>query len=468
MFTRGTTNLEQLKLALVIHNHQPVDNEDEIVEDIYKNCYYPFLKVLSVHSKVKANLHYTGSLLEWLESRHPEFMRLLRTLVNRSQVEIIGGAYYEPIVSVIPDADADRQIDLLSRKIRRSFGKSPSGFWTAERAWEPQLPEVLDRSGLRYTLLDDDIFAGSGIQEPHLFEPYIVESRGSVIEVFPMVKRLRYLIPFQSVPRTISYLRKSAGRGKIAVYADDGEKFGAWPSTFERVYTRGWLESFLRALEKETGWLSTVKLSEYLAENPARNRIYLSSSSYPELMNWSLPVSGTKNAKERGFWRLFLAKYPESARMYARMLRVSRFVHRPGMRLSREIVSELWKGQCNDAYWHGVFGGLYAAPLRRITNGHLIAARALAEKAIHHEGNYLEIEQVEFDRSNDLLVNTKFLGVLATPRYGGTLIELDDKRARLDLFDTLSRRKESYHQEIRKNIRTSSTERQPPRGSGAQ
>ena len=68
---------------------------------------------------------------------------------------MIGGAYYEPIISVIPDADSIGQISELSQKISKLFGIVPNGFWMAERAWEPQMPEILERAKVRYTLLDE-------------------------------------------------------------------------------------------------------------------------------------------------------------------------------------------------------------------------------------------------------------------------------------------------------------------------
>ena len=447
--------MHNLDFALVIHNHQPVDNDDKIIEQIYRKSYKPFLKMLSAHQNVKANLHYTGSLLDWLELHHPDFIRTLKLLVDRGQVEIVGGTHYEPVIPVIPDEDAKGQIALLDKTIRRIFGRKATGFWTAERAWEPQLPEVLERCGLGYTLLDDDIFAGSGIAEKDCFRPYIVESRGSKITVFPMLKKLRYFIPFRSATRSIAYLKSMTGpASKIAVYADDGEKFGAWPTTYERVYREGWLESFFRLLEKESTWLRTVTLSDYLSENHARERTYLGSSSYPELMEWSLPPSG-KRKSSRGFWRLFLAKYQESARMYERMLRTSRAVHKLGSKASEEMLVELWKGQCNDAYWHGIFGGLYAAVLRRITQSHLIGARALVESATHGNQNFIDLERTEFNGFNEILVNTRTLGVLASPSLGGSLVELDYKPKRINFFDTLRRRREEYHEKILKNKQAS-------------
>ena len=182
------------------------------------------------------------------------------------------------------------RLDLLSEKIGALFGVNSSGFWTAERAWEPNLPEILDSVCAGHTVIDDVSFESSGLDESGCFEPYLLESRGNFVTVFPILKKLRYYIPFKPVATTIRLLREAAKQNfKIAVYGDDGEKFGAWPNTFDRVYKEGWLESFLRTVAKQD-WIETVKLSEYLKSNPATKRIYLPASTYSEMMEWSIPL----------------------------------------------------------------------------------------------------------------------------------------------------------------------------------
>ena len=74
-----------------------------------------------------------------------------------------------------------------------------------------------------------------------------------------------------------------------------------------------------------------------------------------------------------GMWRNFLSRYPESNQIQKMMFAVSLRWHdlsRAGLkheeneRLLREARTHVLASQCNDAYWHGVFGGLYAPHLR--------------------------------------------------------------------------------------------------------
>ncbi|MDA4129460.1 MAG: DUF1926 domain-containing protein [Thaumarchaeota archaeon] len=446
---------QTIPFALVIHNHQPIGNRDAIIEKIFQNSYYPFLRKLADYPSVKVNLHYTGFLLDWFEAHHPNIIEVIRKLVASGQVELLGGAYYEPVISVIPDQDTLGQTKLLSERIESLFSYTPNGFWLAERAWEPELPEVLSQSNSLYTLVDDVSFQSSGISEAGCFEPYLAESRGKFVTVFPILKRLRYYIPFKEVSSSIAYLRNAAKlKSKIAVYGDDGEKFGAWPTTFERVYSEGWLDSFFTTLSRNA-WVQTVKLSEYLKENPVSKRIYLPASAYSEMMDWSIPVFPRKEKKEkpvplRGYWRLFLSKYPESARMYAKMVRISNVLHSLFDSEPDTALKELWKGQCNDAYWHGVFGGLYAPFLRRITYEHLIKAQVENEHSTGLAQGEFALTEDRIMGQSEIVFDSKRIGGTISPGQGGSIAELDFKEKYINVLDTLARRPERYHRNIRR------------------
>jgi hypothetical protein len=53
--------------------------------------------------------------------------------------------------------------------------------------------------------------------------------------------------------------------------------------------------------------------------------------------------------------------------------------------------------QCNDAYWHGVFGGIYAPHLRTEMWRELVRAETLLDALARGRGNELRIEQTDFD-----------------------------------------------------------------------
>src|SRR5256714_602738 len=267
--------------------------------------------------------------------------------------------------------------------------------WLAERVWEPPLPRVLVDAGVEYALLDDSHFALTGLDVDTLGGYYLTEEQGAVVRVFPISQRLRYLIPFAEVEAVLESLAQRRGRVPAVTMVDDGEKFGAWPGTHAHVYEKGWLDRFFDRL-LATEWLELVTLGEVCDRMPATGRVYLPTASYREMGEWALPpdagqlLERAKHALaelpdgERftallrgGFWRSFLVKYPEVADTYWKMLRLSREVHAalaatPGDARLLAAREALWRGQANDAYWHGVFGGCYLPHLRRAVKSALL------------------------------------------------------------------------------------------------
>jgi 4-alpha-glucanotransferase len=82
--------MEKVQLVLAIHSHQPVGNFDFVFERATEQCYSPFLTVLERHPQVRLALHYSGPLLEWLESNRPEVIDRIGKLCERGQVELLG------------------------------------------------------------------------------------------------------------------------------------------------------------------------------------------------------------------------------------------------------------------------------------------------------------------------------------------------------------------------------------------
>jgi alpha-amylase len=255
----------KIHLAIGLHNHQPVGNWDWVIEDAYQHAYLPFIERLEAHPAISVSIHYTGFLLEWIAEHHPDYLEKLRTLISRGQLEILTGAHYEPILPIIPDHDKYAQIRRLTDTVERLLGDTPEGMWLAERVWEPHLVMPMAEAGVRYTILDDIHFKSVGLRREHLYGYYQTEEQGRPLEVFPINRDLRYLIPFASPEKVIDYLRTHAAThgSRLLVCFDDGEKLGCWPDTYQMVYLDGWLDRFFGLLEENADWIRTVTLRDY-------------------------------------------------------------------------------------------------------------------------------------------------------------------------------------------------------------
>ncbi|MBI4574229.1 MAG: DUF1926 domain-containing protein [candidate division NC10 bacterium] len=460
-----------IRFILGMHAHQPVGNLPEVFAEAYRRAYLPFLEVLNEFPQVPFALHYSGVLFDWLEATHPEFLDRLAGFTARGQVELLTGGYYEPILAAIPDPDKVGQIQRMTSYLTSRFGVRPRGMWLAERVWEPHLAKPIAEAGVEYVILDDNHFKAAGLPDSALTGYFLTEEQGVSLALFPISQRLRYLIPFQEPGETVAYLRERASLapGGVVVMADDAEKFGGWPGTHDWVYRRGWLDRFLRALLEHGDWVHLITFSQALAD-PPRGRAYLPSTAYTEMTEWALPAEAGVAFEEAltclerlpdaerlrpflrgGFWRNFLTKYPEANTLHKKMLRVSRRVHAlPRRSRQRAAALEaLWRGQCNDAYWHGVFGGLYLPHLRHAVYHHLIRAEeALQDPAVAREPVRIETFDWDADGAVEVLLESPHLGLVVEPARGGGVVELDARGKAFNLGNTFTRRPEAYHRKL--------------------
>ena len=256
---------------------------------------------------------------------------------------------------------------------------------------------------------------------------------------------------------------------------DDCEKFGAWPNTYDHCYgPNAWVERFFAGLEAASDWLVTTPPGEWIASNPPLGRADLPTASYSEMMEWALPTAARNEfhaASEEfasrpnvsrflrgGHWRGFFTKYAESNLLHQKMLHVSTQLHgleagRLGKRQRAKLESartHLLRSQCNDAYWHGVFGGLYAPHLRTELWRELVRAEALAGEITSPESDALRVERGDFDAdgAEELYVTSPRLAALLKPSDGGTLGALDYRTTSVTLINSMQRRVEAYHSRL--------------------
>ena len=101
---------QTVSLCLVIHNHQPIGNFDGVIEQAYQDSYLPFLDVFEDYPSLRLSLHTSGPLLLWLSENHSDYLERVRILVAAGRIEIIGGPFYEPILTMLPSRDRIGQI----------------------------------------------------------------------------------------------------------------------------------------------------------------------------------------------------------------------------------------------------------------------------------------------------------------------------------------------------------------------
>jgi len=463
-----------LRFVFALHNHQPVGNFHGVFESAYRLSYAPFLELLEEYWEIPFCLHTSGCLMEWLVEHKPEYIDRLRRLVARGQVEILGGGFYEPILTMIPPCDRVGQIRTYTAYLEGLFATKVRGMWVPERVWEQELIPDIAAAGIEYTVLDDYHFKQAGLEEDQLFGYYVSEDRGRLLRIFPGSERMRYLVPFRNPEETAAYFGEVASRNAdaVIVFADDGEKLGSWPETYKHCYQDRWLRRFLDVLRQVRSWMQLCTFSGALDATPPVGKVYLPDCSYREMTEWALPFpkrvaydrlvrnlehdargEEVKRFLRAGTWRNFKVKYPETDEMYGRMLQVS---HRLGEAEASEPTTlaqarqELYRAQCNCAWWHGTFGGLYLPHLRGAVYQHLIAAENAVLESQERGDDWLDVQAADLnlDGADEVCLTNSRLAAYFGPQRGGTLYELDLRAIRHNLLATLSRRPEVYHETI--------------------
>ncbi|MFN0017501.1 MAG: alpha-amylase/4-alpha-glucanotransferase domain-containing protein [Pirellulaceae bacterium] len=469
--------MNPLRLCLVLHNHQPVGNFGGVFEQAYQDSYLPFLDLFeSYPAELRISLHTSGPLMEWLDEHHSDYVDRLARLVSAGRIEVIGGPFYEPILTMIPSRDRIGQIETYTAWLESRLGAHVQGLWMPERVWEQSLTSDLATAGMKYTVLDDFHFKNAGLVEDQLHGSYLTEDDGKLLSIFPGSETLRYTIPFQSPQSSIDYLRGIAEKhpNAVVVFGDDGEKFGTWPDTKKHVYDNGWLRSFFDALLSNRDWLKLSTLADAVENVPPIGKVYLPDGSYREMTEWSLPVAQQleydnvvhdlehdprwpriKRFIRGGFWRNFKVKYPEANEMYSRMMMASRRIEQAreqgvegdAFRFARQ---SLYRGQCNCPYWHGAFGGIYLPHLRNAIYNQLIASENLLDRAIGKTGGFVEatVDDYNFDLRQEVRLAGDKLICLLAPSSGGQMYELDVRTICHNLLATLTRRPEAYHKKV--------------------
>jgi 4-alpha-glucanotransferase len=455
--------MQKSSVIIGSYNLLPEGTEESVFEDTYQVCWRPFLSVLYRFPSLSAALHYSGTVLHWLESRHPEFLMLLEEMILRKQIELLGGGFFGPLLPLIPGPDRLGQVELLTTFIRRSFGKRPLGCWLPDYAWEPSLASSLQSCGFDYTFLPERHFRIAGIDSDDLGFPVMTEDQGRSLIVFPVFDALESFPTIKPIEESFSHLASRVGEldlytvffpGEIARPLWAASKLESPDLFFERSFA---------SLQRESLQLETTTPMRYLKAARDFRRAYFPGSASKLLMERSIPVEGGERgakakrgaAKEaemprpgksaieegpsvaQGSPRRLFLRHEESLALYAKMHYVRILVSQLRGDKSRKKTAqeELWRGQCGGAYWRGGSGGIARLPVRAAAYTALIEA----EKITRQRGSFspgVIYADMDFDGSREIIYQSAEINAYVQMR-GACLAELDSLKTRTNYVNVL-------------------------------
>jgi alpha-amylase len=135
-----------------------------------------------------------------------------------------------------------------------------------------------------------------------------------------------------------------------------------------------------------------------------------------------------------------MVKYAEANRLHKKMMALTALCRTAGD--PPEARRAIGRAQCNDAYWHGVFGGLYLPHLRDGVWYQLARAEALLRSG---EGAAWELRDIDADGQDELWIHDATFSAIVSPARGGVIEEYTVFTHGINYANTLTRRREPYH-----------------------
>ncbi len=306
---------EMIYHALGLHMHQPPENLKLLIETNDWEarqiilCYERPLKYARAFPDIaRINVGFSGILLEQLQDEEIQkryasicdIPQMLEGYAKQENIELIGMGYYHPIFPLIPKEDWEAQLKKGREKIKEVFGREPLGFWPPEMAFCMELIPALKRNGYEYVVIDGVHVRPKTISTPQeiLYQPHTAEYDGHEIAVIP---RDRDLSNAQESGLNAEWFAKEV-RSKTAgcippslvTTWSDGENGGWFRQTHEPSGFWGhFFTPYMERVKSREMPISPIKISDFIRENPPRNKIRVESGA------WNI---GTRGGKDFSQW----------------------------------------------------------------------------------------------------------------------------------------------------------------------
>lgn len=474
--------MSPIHLILGSQNSHAIDLAPNDQDALYEYSYKPLLKLLYNYGDIRFTMYYSGLLIEWLERHHSEFVDVLTEMVKRRQAELLGGAFFEPILPLIPKTDRIGQIERLTTHIRKCFGRRPRGAWIPESIWDQRIAANLKAGGIEYAFLRDSAFhfdpegssVGGNVSDHdggsrsigHY--PVLTEDQGKTLILVPLAHDISEKMFSVSPESIIDELRQIAARSAPSVSAPAGgmmrsaHQFNGRTPLVSLIFDGGrigfdeatskeriqWFESLLSLVTANSDWIRVDTPHRVLRSYKPRSRRYAPVSSLHIMMSWLRRVFPEITGNSDDMWRSFrsiMEIYPESGRLYAKMQHTHVLVNQVRGDKYRKMTAreELWRGQSHFAYWHNPTGGIYRSSLRKATYAALIEA----EKTTRERGIFipsLSRVDVDLDGEEEVLYQGNEINAYVD-RTGACVFELDYLAKNWNYLDTFRRRVEPFH-----------------------
>lgn len=199
---------------------------------------------------------FSGMFLEKLNKKEQSFFSVLLEMQSRKQIDILGNAFYEPFMPIIPTADLVGQIEYMADFLRKYFEKKPHGIYLPHSAWNPNIIPGLKKCGFEYCLLDKRFFESAGL---NCASPVCLEDSGKVIFAIPTT--LEYEKMNISPLEFYQEITKNVNKDSVSVLVVFLSPKTAASLSSKNENEKSWMEEFSDLVNKQDS-LITLKTTE--------------------------------------------------------------------------------------------------------------------------------------------------------------------------------------------------------------
>lgn len=419
--------MSQVHICYSLKSSRIGPEQKEIFEKDYENVYKPAAKFLYSHPEFRMSFAFNGVQIDFLQKEYPEFIEILRELISRRQIEILGGGYYDPAFPLLFPMDRTGQIEFLTSTLRSVTGKRPRGITLCASIWDYSLVSCFYNCGMDYVLLDDSLIP----DEKQKFVPLIMSDKGKTISILPLYQEFKPEI--QDDPRDYLNLiskkiaKSSKNAPKPLKECVKGLNIQFTHEEFQSLLRSGYLEKLYREISEKKDFFDFATPITLVKEAKLRIPVYIASGMSREVGQWGIELYRAVKADRHYPVSIydFFQIYPQSRALYDRMLYVSMLVNQShGDKLRKTSAREkLWEAQNGDGFICTSKGAFVSATYRQQAYKKLTEAEKIARQCGEFKETFVSYDYTGDGLNEYICRMNKYFAVISLG--GGAIRELD-------------------------------------------
>ncbi len=267
-------NGRKKKIEICFALHADYSIIDAVLKSDYTQLYKDIVSNLYGVPSLPFSLVFSGGFLEWVQKENPYFFTVLSEMLNRKQIEILGNAFYEPLISMIPPADVIGQIEYMTDTLRKHFYKRPRGIYLPYFTWSPNVISNLKKCDIDYCLLDTRFFSRAHL---NAFSPVCMEDAGKMLFAIPATLEFQNMDSSPSIFYDImlSYA-SSVTENSIVIFLSPETtlKFLNKPET-----GKSWFDEFLERTSLPDSCISVVNAGQIIKSKSIYQKGFIESNA---------------------------------------------------------------------------------------------------------------------------------------------------------------------------------------------